>query len=297
MNLYHLINYFVLFLNKKIKNKKYGSNSSFGLIDSSSNDRWKNFQSEIDQIIRNQPTNVAHIVLFIARHGQGYHNVAESKYGTPLWDCYWSEINGDGNLTWGPDARLTELGQEQARVAGLAWSREIEDGLPIPQLFISSPLSRALYTMELTGAYKHSNQTPIVKEHWRENIGLHTCDKRRTKSIILGDFRFVRFEDGFSEDDDFWTPDLQETDLQLDVRIRGALGDLFLVSTESNITYISITAHSGVISSLLRVIGHRPFPIQTGGMIPLVIKATTTATRTRPPSPGPSATKPNCPNY
>ncbi len=29
-------------------------------------------------------------LVFAGRHGQGYHNVAESKYGTALWDSYWS---------------------------------------------------------------------------------------------------------------------------------------------------------------------------------------------------------------
>jgi hypothetical protein len=28
-------------------------------------------------------------VLFLARHGEGYHNVAEAFYGTPMWDvCF-----------------------------------------------------------------------------------------------------------------------------------------------------------------------------------------------------------------
>jgi hypothetical protein len=39
-------------------------------------------------------------VLYVARHGQGYHNVAESQYGTPMWNCHWSLLNGDGKITW-----------------------------------------------------------------------------------------------------------------------------------------------------------------------------------------------------
>jgi hypothetical protein len=30
---------------------------------------------------------------------QGYHNVAETKYGTPEWDRYWSKLNGDDEMT------------------------------------------------------------------------------------------------------------------------------------------------------------------------------------------------------
>lgn len=29
----------------------------------------------------------------------GFHNVAESKYGTQLWNCLWSQRNTDGELT------------------------------------------------------------------------------------------------------------------------------------------------------------------------------------------------------
>lgn len=185
--------------------------------------------------------------------------MAESKYGTPLWDCDWSLKTTDGELVWGPDARLTELGKGEARRAETAWTRELADHFPMPEIFIVSPLSRAIETMVITEAWKHAmshtekNQTPrpriIVKEKWRENIGLHTCDQRRSKQEISKDFPLVEFEEGFSEQDLLWTKDVQETDQQLDIRIKAALADLFLDPMTSDLTYISITAHSGVISS------------------------------------------------
>jgi hypothetical protein len=39
-------------------------------------------------------------VLFLARHGEGYHNTAEEFYGTSAWDCYWSLQNGNSTITW-----------------------------------------------------------------------------------------------------------------------------------------------------------------------------------------------------
>lgn len=36
---------------------------------------------------------------------------------------------------------------------------------------------------------------------------------------------------------------------------------------------ISVTVHDGVIRSVLRVTGHRPWQMQTGGVIPVLIKA------------------------
>jgi hypothetical protein len=39
-------------------------------------------------------------VLFLARHGEGYHNTAETFYGTSAWDCHWSLQSGNGTVTW-----------------------------------------------------------------------------------------------------------------------------------------------------------------------------------------------------
>lgn len=39
-------------------------------------------------------------------------------------------------------------------------------------------------------------------------------------------------------------------------------------------TYISMTAHSGAIRNILKVLGHREFGLQTGGVIPVLIKRT-----------------------
>ncbi|KAH9817212.1 hypothetical protein DFH28DRAFT_1081431 [Melampsora americana] len=219
--------------------KVYGFNSSFGLQDKSSPDAWSKFDEKIKKLNSQKP-----------KHGEGFHNIAESKYGTPIWDCYWSELNGDQNITWGPDSRLTKKGQNQIELAKESWKLEISKSIPIPSLFITSPLSRAIETMKITGIW---------------NL---------TKN-------YLKLE--------------KETDQQIDIRIKKSLEKLFNDSNDIKHTYISITAHSGVINSLLRVIGHRPFPTETGGMIPLVIKGSINPTPTRPPSPGPSATKPDCP--
>jgi hypothetical protein len=48
------------------------------------------------------------------------------------------------------DPRLTPIGEEQARSAHAAWEREILRGLPVPQRFYCSPLTRAIRTLQLT---------------------------------------------------------------------------------------------------------------------------------------------------
>lgn len=42
-------------------------------------------------------------------------------------------------------------------------------------------------------------------------------------------------------------------------------------------TDISVTAHSGNLRNLLAVLGHQPYPLSTGEMIPVVVKATAVA--------------------
>lgn len=83
----------------------------------------------------------------------------------------WAIKQGDGELTWGralrhiavfahlsdlafliptADPRLTPIGEGQARSAHTAWEREILRGLPVPQRFYCSPLTRAICTLQLT---------------------------------------------------------------------------------------------------------------------------------------------------
>src|SRR5712672_1283951 len=63
------------------------------------------------------------------------------------------------------DPRLTAIGEEQARNAHAAWKREINRGVPVPQTFYCSPLSRALRTLELTFEdILPTNLKPIILE-------------------------------------------------------------------------------------------------------------------------------------
>ena len=59
-------------------------------------------------------------------------------------------------------------------------------------------------------------------------------------------------------------------------------------------TDVAISAHSGTINSVLRVIHHPPIRLGTGGMIPIVLKATTTDQAKSLPDPK-RWTAPPCP--
>lgn len=147
---------------------------SFGLIDTS-RERWRNFRKDLTRLNEESDEDTVFKVLFLGRHGQGWHNVAEQRYGSAEWNRYWSKVNTDGNMTvrplymsshlcfyhfvaltlrrslqWGPDAQLTPLGEDQARRVHRAWKREILANAPVPPVLYSSPLSRAASTCEIT---------------------------------------------------------------------------------------------------------------------------------------------------
>lgn len=112
----------------------------------------------------------------------------------------------------------------------------------------------------------------MVKELLREVNGVHTCDRRSTKSYIHSEFPLCIFEPGFAENDELWSPDTRESDPALDIRLKKLLDDVF---THDDSTYISFSSHSGAISALLRDLRHRPFRLSTGGVIPVLVKAET----------------------
>lgn len=262
---------------------------SFGLVDQSEG-RWKNFtewvgpdpadRRYITKLNREADEHTTYKVIYIARHGQGYHNVAESLYGTPAWNCYWSLLGTDGNITWGPDPLLTPLGEEQATANNVAWKEQIKAGVPLPQILYSSPMRRSASTLQITWKDILLNKgfKPIIKESYREVIGLHTCDERSNKTVLAETYRELGvynltpagwdFEPAFNEHDLLWDAVYQETAPQQTLRLRLILNELFATDPR---TFISITAHSGVIAAFFRAIGHRTFSVQTGGMVPVVV--------------------------
>jgi hypothetical protein len=100
----------------------------------------------------------------------------------------------------------------------------------------------------------------------------HTCNRRSTRSWIASNYPSFSFEAGFTEDDELWTGTTTEVSAAQDFRSKQLLDDIF---SSDDKTYLSFTSHSGEITSLLRVIGHRPFRLSTGQIIPVLVKAET----------------------
>ncbi|KAL4081443.1 histidine phosphatase superfamily [Scleroderma yunnanense] len=223
---------------------------------------WTRFKASIQQLNVDTLDPVQYKVFFLGRHGEGYHNVALPKHGRqarqPAWDDYWSKLNGDGVLTWGPDPVLTPRGEGQVDEVHAEWQKEHRFGIPLPDKLYCSPLTRAIQTNERTfsGLLPGDRKTNI-----RELLGIHTCDKRRTRSYIQETFPEYVIEEGFAEEDQLWNPDIRETCNDIDVRAKEVLDMIFECDTEH---FISITAHGGFIKAFLRVTGHLEWSLPPG---------------------------------
>ena len=184
-------------------------------------------------------------------------------------------MNGNATANW-EDAALDSNGIAQTLIAHNFWQHEINvQKIPTPQSYYSSPLTRCLATANLTFTGLTGLGRPFiptVKEYLREGISIHTCDHRSNKTYIHNAFPSYVIEDGFQEYDILWNGVTSETSAAQNVRSLTVLDDIFLSDPS---TFISITTHSGEASSLLQVLGHIPFSLNTGAVIPVLVKAET----------------------
>ncbi|KAK6459158.1 histidine phosphatase superfamily [Scheffersomyces xylosifermentans] len=248
---------------------------------------WAEIIDELNSLNKSAKNNEVYKLIFFARHGQGYHNVCVNKYGLDEWKRKWHSLKTDGELVWAPDPNLTELGYSQSTENNEAWKREISIGAPIPSKFYVSPLQRSSRTLVNTwDDIKPRSLKPVVTESIRETIGVNLCDKRSTKTVIeerFGQYGFVIPPD-FTEDDELFTSDHRETMVEQTFRVNSFLQNLFDedLASDSTVdrtkvedhTFISTTSHAGTIRCFIIALEHRHFTISTGGMIPIVVKAT-----------------------
>ncbi|PSN72424.1 phosphoglycerate mutase family protein [Corynespora cassiicola Philippines] len=256
--------------------------------------QWQRFERFARHLNASSEEGVQYKVLFLGRHGQGWHNVAESKYGTKAWDCYWSMLEGADGMVWA-DAHLTEVGQGQAKDVHKLWSSLLPEGIPPPETYYVSPLTRTIETADLSfkglALPEDKPYDPIGKELLREAIGVHTCDRRSTASHIRNTFPHVKLEPGFSEEDPLWTADYREPRSARKYRLEQLLDDMF--EHDSNV-FLSLTSHSGAIASILEAISHRNFALQTGGVIPTLVRAEKVEGEREKPPHEPSEGPPAC---
>lgn len=253
-------------------NRTYPSDSTFG--GKHGDTQWLRFKHQVSELNKAAPKHVNYKILFMGRHGDGFHNDAEAFYGTPAWNCYYSELEGNATVTWA-DAHLSPLGIDQALAVNAFWKSEISvQKIPTPESYYTSPLTRCLQTANYTFSGldlpKKHRFIPVVKELLREDISGHTCDRRNTSTYIRENFPSYKIENGFAESDPLWEALHGETQVDQNYRSKILLDEIF---DSDHSTYISITSHSGEIGSILQELGHQTFPLETGAVIPVLVKA------------------------
>ena len=275
---------------------------NFGLIDRSyptdqeetDGKIWPRFERYIRSLASSTKDGESLKVLFLGRHGQGWHNVAEAKYGTKAWDCYYSFLDGYDGMHWA-DALLTPVGQQQARDVHALWEQQLKEGIPVPERWYVSPLTRTIETADLSfqtlSLPADRPYKPYVVELLREALGVHTCDRRSTKTQIERNFPHLTFEPGFSDPDPLWEEDYREPGSARRYRLATFLDDVF--SSDENV-FLSLTSHSGAIASILEAVGHRDFKLETGGVIPVVLRAERVQGKREVPPKEPSEAPPMC---
>lgn len=247
---------------------------------------WERFEHHLSKLNQDakktrdgagKAADVSYKLLFLGRHGNGFHNVAERYYGNVAWDCYFSALDSDKDnvMTWS-DAHLTKEGIRQAQEANTFWKHQIKvERISLPQSYYVSPLDRALETANVTFGDLQPNGAafrPIVVERAREGSGIHTCDRRSSVTYIKSRFpTFITNADPLlTEEDTYWDPIYRETNEALTIRQAKLLDSI--VTKDKN-ERISITAHSGAIAMFLHAIGHQKFGLGTGAVIPVLVKA------------------------
>ncbi|KAG8980396.1 hypothetical protein FRC05_006027 [Tulasnella sp. 425] len=241
----------------------------FGLIDSHKH-YWTTFDKKIQKLNKKSDKDTSYKVLFLGRHGEGFHNVGMDYYGEDEWDRKWGRKNGNGTITWGPDAQLTDKGVSQAERVHSLWQQELKrgGGIPLPTAFFVSPLVRALHTFQITFAGLVDDPQPLIIENLRDSYGLRTADLRHNKTWIQEQYPTYKFEDGFTEQDELWMKDERETDEHTEKRVKGVLDKILKIDD----TYLAIVAHSKVVEATFNITKHQDFDVPTGGVVPIVLK-------------------------
>lgn len=120
---------------------------------------------------------------------------------------------------------------------------------------------------------------------------MHTCDRRSTASHIVKAFPHITLEPNFSEPDVLWKADYREPRSARRYRLSQLLDDIF---ANDDGVFLSLTSHSGAIRSILAAIGHRTFALQTGGVIPVLVRARRVEGQRSKPPKEPSDAPPTC---
>ena len=106
-------------------------------------------------------------VFYLARHGQGFHNVVRDSVGAEAWEGKISRQTEHNGVTFAPDPPLSTKGEGDADRIAAAWKSETASGLAIPESFYASPMQRACQTLQRTWRELVPDVSPLIIEGLR----------------------------------------------------------------------------------------------------------------------------------
>jgi hypothetical protein len=65
-------------------NRAYSTDATFDPTGSKT--QWERFANYVKSLNTNSAANVAYKVIYLIRHGEGYHNLAQTAYSASCWD-------------------------------------------------------------------------------------------------------------------------------------------------------------------------------------------------------------------
>ena len=209
-------------------------------------------------------------VVHFVRHGQGFHNLLAdlAKEDGREWEQYSKTKANPYVMPEILDAPLTDKGRQQA----LFLQPKIQSFAHQPEMVVVSSQCRAIQTGLL--AFDHLvGEIPFVAhEDVRECTGVHTCDKRRPKSLQQKEFPMVDFSQIKSEGDDLFMDDRRESKPEVGERIYSFLNWM----SERSETHIGVASHSGWLMAVFNGVVECDESLkswfQTGEMRSVVLK-------------------------
>ncbi|KAM3510544.1 hypothetical protein MY11210_005797 [Beauveria gryllotalpidicola] len=235
---------------------------------------WARFVEHVHALNREAPDNVSYKIMFLTRHGQGFHNVLKDK--AAAGETCDDENHGDDAEARCFDALLTDVGLAQADALGAQWRATA--GLPVPQSHYASPLTRCLQTAErylqlrMSAAPRRRRPT-IIKEGLRERWTTHTANMRRSRAWIAARWPACDIEDGFSEEDLLGTTVRAETETENRERVMRALEDVFDEEEGGGAgEVVAWTFHSLTMRALMGGLGMVPFKVQPATTVAVLVR-------------------------
>eukprot|EP00563_Minutocellus_polymorphus_P019988 CAMPEP_0197718946 /NCGR_PEP_ID=MMETSP1434-20131217/2895_1 /TAXON_ID=265543 /ORGANISM="Minutocellus polymorphus, Strain CCMP3303" /LENGTH=275 /DNA_ID=CAMNT_0043303641 /DNA_START=27 /DNA_END=854 /DNA_ORIENTATION=+ len=178
-------------------------------------------------------------VVHFVRHGQGFHNLLAdlASQDGRKWEQYSKSKSNPYVMPEILDAPLTDKGRQQA----LLLQPKVQSFVGQPEMVVVSSQCRAIQTGLLAFDHLVGKVPFIANEDVRECTGVHTCDKRRPKSLQEKEFPMVDFSKIESEEDGLFLDDRRESKKEVGERIYKFLSWMY----DRSETHIGVASHSG----------------------------------------------------